>query len=146
MKSRSYVDLLLAEWGIQKRSRVRTCMRRVLSELTPGVQLELRQNQKLQVAVVPEAAFSAWAYFPIHRKRWIVRHLDLELKPTARVLLVISEKRIEEQSPTLTDADLRDHLGHTLLYLRSPRKRNECADAFEEWRRSVNEKPSRPRC
>jgi hypothetical protein len=95
----TYADLLLAEWGIETRSlAVRTCMRRVLGELATETLLVLRRNPKLQVAVLPEAVFSVWAYFPAHRKRRIVRHLNIELKPTARVLLVIGEKQIDQQA------------------------------------------------
>jgi len=134
MKHNFYVDLLIAEWGIEKRSpKLGACMRRVLSELETGAQLTLRKNPKLQVAVLPEAGVSVWAYFPIHRKRWVVRRWKIELKPTARVLLLISEKRIDQQSARMTNIDLRHHLGHALLYLRSPRKRNECPDADREW-------------
>lgn len=109
-------------------------MRRVLGELSPSAQMILRRNPKLQVVAVSETGFSVWAYFPVHRKRQIVRDLRIELKPTARVLLVICEKLIEQQSARLTDAELRDHLGHALLYLRSPKSQNECADAAREWR------------
>jgi hypothetical protein len=35
------------------------------------------------------------------------------------VLLVISEKHLEKQAVRKTNAELRDHLGHVLLYLRS---------------------------
>jgi hypothetical protein len=131
----SYADILIAEWGIGKCSpRVQTRMRRVLGELSPGAQMVLRRNPKLQVVAVSETGFSVWAYFPAHRKRQIVRDLQIELRPTARVLLVICETLIEQQPARLTDAQLRDHLGHTLLYLRSPKSRNECADASREWR------------
>jgi len=136
-----YADILIDEWGIGKCStRVQTRMRRVLGELSPGAHRTLRRNPKLQVVVVSETGFSVWAYFPAHRKRRIVRDLQIELKPTARVLLVICEKLIEQQSARLTDADLRDHLGHTLLYLRSPKSRNGCGDASREWRRECEDK------
>lgn len=133
-RNSGYADLLIAEWGIGKCSlRVRTRLRRVLGELSPGAQMILRRNPKLQVSVVSETNFSVWAYLPAHRKRRIVRDLGIELNPAARVLLVICEKLIERQAARLTDAELRDHLGHTLLYLRSPKSRNECTDASREW-------------
>jgi hypothetical protein len=139
MRSSSYVDLLVAEWGIDKHSpKVQTCMRRVLSELIAGSQLALRKNPKLQVVVLPEAAHSVWAYFPIHQKRTIIRHFNIRLKHGARVLL-LSEKHGEEQSARKTNTELRHHLGHTLLYLRSPRRSNECEDADKEWQESLSQ-------
>jgi len=32
---------------------------------------------------------------------------------------------------------LRDHFGHVLLYLRSPKAPNDCPDAMNEWRRNA---------
>ena len=113
-------------------------MRRVLVELSAGSQLALRKNPKLQVVVLPEAAYSVWAYFPIHQKRTIVRHFNIRLKHKAGVLLVLSEKHVEEQSARKTNSELRHHLGHTLLYLRTPRRSNECEDAFREWQESLS--------
>jgi hypothetical protein len=139
MRSSSYVDLLVAEWGIDKHSpKVQTCMRRILSELIAESQLILRLNPKLQVVVLPEAAYSVWAYFPIHQKRTIVRHFNIRLKHKAGVLLLLSEKHIQEQSARKTNTELRHHLGHTLLYLRSPRRPNECQDADREWQESLS--------
>ena len=138
----SYVDLLMAEWGLQRYShRLQTCMRRVLRELTPESQLVLRREPKLQVEVVPESTESVWAYFPVHRRRFIVTRLKLKLKPTARVLLVISEKHTDSDIQ-FTDY-LRDHLGHVLLYLRSPRSRNERQDAGREWLMSCDSQPKK---
>jgi len=132
-----YVDVLLAEWEIEKRSpRVQACVRRALGELSPEALLVLRKNPKLQIAVRPEAGFSVWAYFPAHRKRLIVRQLNIVLKPGASVLLVIGEKQVEQESARLTNANLRDHLGHVLLYLRNPKESNECEDAIKEWKRA----------
>jgi len=34
------------------------------------------------------------------------------------------------------EACLRDHLGHVLLYLRSPKAKNDCLAAMKEWRRN----------
>jgi hypothetical protein len=59
------IDVLITEWGIQKRSlKFRSCMRRVLGELSVEALLTLR-DQRLQVAVLSEAPDSAWAYFPM---------------------------------------------------------------------------------
>jgi hypothetical protein len=54
-----------------------------------------------------------------------------QLKPETRVLLLLNAARIEEET---FEGDLRHHLGHVLLYLRSPTASNECADADREWR------------
>jgi hypothetical protein len=138
MRSSSYVDLLIAEWEIDQRSvKVQACMRQVLGELSAESQLFLRKNPKLQTLVLPEADFSVWAYFPANQRRTVVRRLGVRLNPTARVLLVMSEKHLEKQAVRKTNAELRDHLGHVLLYLRSPRKPNECEDALKEWQKSA---------
>lgn len=138
MKPISLVDLLMTEWDLPKgNKKLRRCMRQALAELLAESQLQLRRNPKLQVVVLPESSFSVWAYFPAHRKRWIVRRFGIELKPGSRVILVISLKDVQEQPATRTIAELRHHLGHTLLYLRRPRSRNECRDAEREWRASV---------
>ncbi|SPF35953.1 hypothetical protein SBA1_1480027 [Candidatus Sulfotelmatobacter kueseliae] len=113
-------------------------MRRVLGELSPESCLILKA-QELQVIVRPADGFSVWAYFPINRRRMVVRQLAADgilLRPTTRVLLLISEKHILQQSTQLTDANLRDHLGHVLLYLRHPRASNGCGDALREWEAS----------
>jgi hypothetical protein len=89
----------------------------------------------LQVTIHPEAAFSVWAYFPVHKRRMIVRQFadaGFSLRHSARVLLVISENLSEE------DADqMRDHLGHVLLYLQHPRAKNDCEAALREWSRNL---------
>jgi hypothetical protein len=81
-----------------------------------------------------DSHFSVWAYFPVHRRRLVAR--NIRLNPATRVLLVLSKPEIEKQPLRLTRDQLRDHLGHTLLYLRSPRSRNECKDAMREWNRA----------
>jgi hypothetical protein len=136
-----YVELLMAEWGMENCSpRLQACMRRVLGELGIEAQITLRNNPKLQVIVLPEAVHNVWACFPAHRKRWVVRHFKIKLKPTARVLLLVGENRIEQQSARMNNINLRDHLGHVLLYLRFPKARNECTDALREWEECSNRK------
>ena len=61
-------------------------------------------------------------------------------KPATRVLLVFSE------SMKQSDDELRDHLGHALLYLRSPKAHNECSDAGREWRASTRQRLRRHSC
>jgi hypothetical protein len=68
----------------------------------------------------------------VYRRRLIAQ--QYKPKPTTRVLLVFSEPMIAKQPASVTEDQMRDHLGHTLLYLRSPKARNECADSLREWR------------
>jgi hypothetical protein len=135
-KSETYADLLVMEWGIDKCSpKLKRAMYNVLTELVAEAQLFLRRNPKLQVAVVDsEKHFSVWAYFPVHRRRLIAK--AVQLKPSARVLLVISKPRVEKQPRKTTEAELRDHFGHVLLYLRDPKAHNDCPQALREWDRA----------
>lgn len=126
------VDLLLSEWKLDIPGKLQRCMRKVLGELSCEAQLRLKSEPRLQVAVKKDAPLSIWAYFPVHRARLIVSGQ----KPEARVLLLISRSMVESQTMKLTCDQLRDHLGHALLYLRSPRAPNECANAAREWRKS----------
>jgi hypothetical protein len=130
-----YADLLLREWEIPFDSRIENCLRQVLEEMQPSAQLFLRNEPKLQVLAHPDALHSVWAYFPIHNQRIIVSRLNIEVKPSARVLLLLRTEDTDSDSEFMDY--LRDHLGHVLLYLRSPRLRNECEDAGREWRNAV---------
>jgi hypothetical protein len=50
----------------------------------------------------------------------IVRHVSqrgIQVRPTTRVLLLISEPQVHKQPLKLTQEQLRDHLGHASLYL-----------------------------
>lgn len=131
-----YVDMLLAEWGMDGLSPSITAeVRRVLRELSAESLLRLR-DPRLQVVIHPAAGFSVWAFFPVHCRRTIVKELAAEgvlMRPTTRVLLLIGAGTPDEDEGGLADY-LRDHLGHTLLYLRHPRAKNECEDALREWR------------
>lgn len=133
VKTGFYVNLLIEEWGISGYPRLCSAIRSVLLELNTEAQLTLRREARLQVVVLPDAGFSVWAYFPVHRRRRVIRDHAIQLKPGARILLLIDKARIEAQSRTTTKAELRDHLGHILLYLRSPKARNDCSDAMKEW-------------
>ncbi len=126
-------DLLIKEWGLQSHPQKRL-IRRVLGEMHAEAQLILRNEPKLQVEIHPKAPFSVWAFFPAHRRRFIVIRFNLQLKPTTRVLLLLSTKHQDNDSQF--QDHLRDHLGHVLLYLQSPRSRNECQDAEREWRQA----------
>jgi hypothetical protein len=103
--------------------------------LSPEALLSLKRAPKLEVMVLPEAGYSVWAYFPVHRRRGIAQ--ELRPKPATRLLLVLSEKHFQEQPVKLSENHLRDHLGHMLLYLRSPKAPNECSDALREWRSNL---------
>ena len=59
--------------------------------------------------------------------------LGMPPKPQTLVLLVFSTADAEKERRGIFEEQLRDHLGHVLLYLRSPSARNECADARKEW-------------
>jgi len=135
-QAETQVDLLMQEWRMGEASRiVQACVRQVLGELDGSAQLILRREPKLEVMVLPESVHSVWAYFPIHRRRIIAR--QCKPKSATRVLLVLSEKGFHAQTLRRSMTELRDHIGHTLLYLRSPRARNHCIDAEREWRSSL---------
>jgi hypothetical protein len=113
------------------------CLGRVLSECHPS-SLLLFRDKRLQIEVVkvddPIRDYSVWAYFPVHRRRWIAKRVSLQ--PSSKVLLVLSLPLIEKQPRRLTYAQMRDHLGHAFLYLLSPKARNECQDAMKWWKRA----------
>ena len=73
-----------------------------------------------------------WAYFPVHRRRIISQELKPE--PSTRVLLVIDTGAFGRESMKQFQENLRDHLGHVLLYLHRPTARNECPDAQKKWK------------
>lgn len=131
----SYVNLLMQEWGLDKQhAKFQREVKAVLMELSIQAQLFLRNEPRLQVEVVK--GNDVWASFPMHKLRSEAKHF--RLRPTTRVLLVIGSQLFAERSRKSTGYDatehLRDHLGHTLLYLRSPKARNECVDAWREWK------------
>jgi hypothetical protein len=86
------------------------------------------------VKVLPESDLGIWAYFPVHHRRLIARKLHASAK--TRVLLVLGVSHFEKNSAKLLKDQLRDHLGHALLYLRDPKAQNECVDAEREWEAS----------
>lgn len=128
----NYVDFLMESWGMgEQPRRVQTCLRKVLSELC-GEGLLILRNPKLEVMVAPEAFFSVWAYFPIHRRRLISQRLHPQ--PRTKVLLAINAARLDTQPVKQTEDELRDHFGHVLLYLERPKAHNGCVEALREWR------------
>lgn len=133
-KQNPYVDSLVGEWGPWHRRDVRDCVFAILAELSAEALLGLRRNPKLEVIRSPEGDSSVWAYFPVNRRRTIAR--KHRPRTDTRVLIVINETLLAGQPLERSKAELRDHLGHALLYLRSPRARNECTDADREFRAS----------
>ncbi len=132
----TYADMLFVEWGIGGYSApIQRVMRIVLSELHTEKALFLRNEPRLEIAVLPEAPFAVWAYFPIHRRRRLPEGCNP--KPQTRVLIVLSAAAFDtETAESLADL-LRHHIGHVLLYLESPKAPNECADADRTWKESV---------
>jgi hypothetical protein len=144
-RNNTYVDFRMKEWGIVEQSRrIQNSVRRVLSELVAEALMVLK-DPRLEVIVLPESDWgmgSVWAYFPVHRRRSVAK--ALQPKPGTRVLLVLDAAGFERTPVKLAQDILRDHLGHTLLYLCSPKARNECPDAQREWRRWRFEPPTMP--
>ncbi len=133
--SAPYVDSLMTEWGPWRSRSVRTCMSSVLAELSSEALLVLRRNPRLEVVrSLDKTDYSIWAYFPIHSRRHVAR--QYKPRQETQVLIVINESLLKGQPLEQSKAQLRDHLGHTMLYLRSPRASNECADAMREWRQN----------
>lgn len=137
------VDLILQEWGAAKwPPRVRRYMRQVLGELGAEAQMILRAEPKVQVVVhLGSADFDCWASFPMHKNRTEFKALmdcGIYVRPDCRVLFTITDGK--PSCPPLEPLWLlRDHLGHTLLYLRSPKANNDCKDAMREWYESCGE-------
>jgi hypothetical protein len=147
-ESRFYAEALMKEWGLDKQpAKFRREVKAVLMELHPEAQLLLRNEQRLQVEVIEGSVMGdldVWAYFPMHKRRFQTHFHDL--RPATRVLLVIGSRLFRKRKHVFIDKIagetwthgapdlLRDHLGHALLYLRKPKARNECADAWREWK------------
>jgi hypothetical protein len=129
-----YVDVRMQEWQMgEQPSRLQASVRKVLSKLSCTALLLLKDD-RFEVMVRPEFCMSPWAYFPVHRRRLVFKHL--QPKPQTRVLLVLSTA-YPEQPATTFEGHLRDHLGHVLLYLRLPKAWNDCDNAWKEWRSHV---------
>jgi hypothetical protein len=134
MATSEFVEAVMKDWNMaEQSSRIQSCLRKVLAELSDGACRRLRDD-KLEVKILPTADYGVWAYFPIHRRRWITR--ELYPKETTRVLLVLGTSHFEEESLEVLEDWLRDHLGHSLLYLREPKAKNVCSVAQEEWEKS----------
>src|SRR5438046_337919 len=116
------VDLLMEEWCLQESLvKVQGSVRKVLSELSAGAQQRLRKT-KLQIIAAPSADKGVWAYFPVYGRRRVAHKVRHKLRSTTRVLLVVSERHFEEPWRERSEGELRERLGHVLLYLRSQRR------------------------
>jgi hypothetical protein len=142
-----YVDRLMREWRLDEQSEVfQARVRRVLLELAVESQLVLSGEPTFEVRIsVEDGGPNVWAFFPFHRGSYDVSRFSggfippLKPSPATRILLVFNGEAFEKQPARQTEDDLRHHLGHTLLFLRSPKASNECSDARREWRASVHE-------
>ena len=115
-------------------SEVEECLDAAVLELRMAARIVLL-DRRLQVAVVPFSGDTdpVWAYFPVHRRRHIARHVNL--RPETRVLLVFYQPDVLSHSKEETMKTLRHHLGHAFLYLRAPKLKQDCPAAEEEWKR-----------
>jgi len=115
------------------------CLAEALLELGMAARSALL-DRRLQLAVVPssDATDPVWAYFPVHRRRKIARHVDV--RPETRVLLVFCEPDVRSQSKEYIMNKLRHHLGHVFLYLRNPKSTHDCPAAEEEWKRCIQDR------
>lgn len=113
---------------------IEKCFDSVVEELGILAQVALL-DPRLQMEVVPVSSdgFPVHAFFPMHRHRWITKWI--EVRPTTRILLLLSKPDIEGMPKEEVLKALRHHLGHSLLYLREPKAKNECPAADEEWKR-----------
>jgi hypothetical protein len=135
---RTLVDFRMQEWRMGEQSpRIQDSVRKVLSELDAEALMCLK-DPRFEVMVLPGPDFSVWAYFPVHRRRCIAR--KVHPKARTRVLLVFSTAECGKIPVKLLKDQIRDHLGHVLLYLRSPRAPNNCPDAWKEWQMSIRRK------
>ena len=103
-----------------------TCVARVLRSMEASA-FSTICDSRLQAAVLPRGMI--WAYFPIYRRRWIVRQLPYPIDPGVKALLVVGEDSVASQPRRTTMAELAHHFGHALCYLRSPGWVHGCPDA-----------------
>ena len=135
----SHAETLMHQWGLNESTvKVQGSIRNVLSALTSAAQRRLMKAKSLQVIAVPSADRAVWAYFPVYGRRRIAHKVRHVLRPTTRVLLVMSEMHFEEPWRETSESKLRHHLGHVFLYLRKPSARNECREATNEWVRNCS--------
>jgi hypothetical protein len=105
---------------------------RILDEMEEEGLLILR-DPRSRIVITDADVRIVWAYFPIHRRRWIIKFIPVS--PETRVLIVISSVAVEREPTAVFEKELRHHFGHTLLYLQHPKWRNECEDANRAWKK-----------
>jgi hypothetical protein len=140
-------ESVLDEWGIERcSSRLQSCVRLALTRLSSEALLRLRGDSRLQVEAVRLNPESIWAYFPVRSGECGDRPVNLQLEPLVRVnglkikkrtaiLLLLRTRVGRGEKDSALVGDILHHLGHVLLYLRNPKRRNDCCDARQEVRR-----------
>jgi hypothetical protein len=109
-----YIDFRV-EWGIgEQPRRLQACLRNTLGELSAQALLILK-DQQLEMMVLPEAGFRAWAYFPVRRGGPIAK--ALRPKPQTRVLLLLSAADFAKEPLRTLQAFLRAEFNYVLIYL-----------------------------
>lgn len=130
MKAQPIYDAVtdqLDRWNLNTDSRLRKCVERVLRSMEISSVYILR-TPELQVAVVPKGMI--WAYFPVHKHRWIIRRSAVRLRSGAKALFVLTEQGLfRPMSQKEIRRDVAHHIGHLLCYLQRPGWIHECPDA-----------------
>lgn len=116
----------IGRWKLTKTHKVTKCLDRLLRTMVIEGVYMLR-DPRLQVVVLPGNMI--WAYFPIHRRRWIVGKPPHVPEPEVKVMMVIGEDCVRDQPLTTTMAEVAHHFGHVLCYLQRPKWIHDCADA-----------------
>lgn len=127
-----YVEFRAREWSLDQQPRpLQRAVRRVLNELCAEGLFCLKDQRFEVIFTTEKSAFAAWSYFPMYSRRHAAK--EYRPRPQTRVLLVIAVETFKRTTGAFFADCLRDALGHALLYLRSPKARNECKDAMREW-------------
>ena len=117
---------------------VEDCFETVLLELKLVGKAALL-DRRLQIEVshsnCPRYKTPVWAYFPMYRRRRMAKEVSLE--PGTKVLLVFYHPDIVARAEEYILKLLRHQLGHVLLYLQSPKAKNDCPAADEEWKKWI---------
>ncbi len=106
-------------------------LHRVLEEMKPEA-LFILWDRRLQIEIRNHDCRLVWAYFPIHRHKWLKKYVDV--RPSTQVLLMISADRVEERPTEMYEKLLRHQLGHILRALQNTWP-NECYHATREWKK-----------
>jgi hypothetical protein len=140
-----YIGPLLSAWRIHDQSeRFQQRVLKVLQELNAKALLSL-VDARLEVRVHPDSGLNVWAFYPFCRGLYNARHFSMSPVPLVRpniltiLLLQFNAREFEKQAAQQSHIDLRKHLGHALLFLRSPDAPNQDSDARREWQACVRE-------